>query len=170
MIVSTRLRPQIEVQFVPERMIVDEQEVTIQFAAVILNSGSATARDVLVEAMMFNAGDTLDEEIGAFFAHPRARGDRIPEIFPLKTVTLRNAVVLPYGQIRVFEVDGRQLFVPAVAFNALYRWNGKDSQTSESYIVGIDAQADRMAPFRMDGQPRQFRKLAARAHTARLRK
>jgi hypothetical protein len=170
MIVSTRLRPQLDIQFMPERLIVDGGNVSIQFAAIVLNSGNAPARDVLVEAAMFNAGATQDEEIAGFFAHPVARGERIAEIPPLKTLTLRSAVTLPMTQIRVYEVEGRKLFVPLVGFNALYRWGGKDAQTSESYIVGIDTQADRMAPFRIDGTPRQVRNLAARSHTVRLRK
>jgi hypothetical protein len=170
MIVSTRLRPQLDIQFMPERLIVESDRVSIQFAAIVLNSGNAPARDVLVEATMFNAGATQDEEIAGFFAHPVARGERIPEIPPLKTLTLRSAVTLPFAQIRVYEVEGRKLFVPLVGFNALYRWGGKDAQTSESFIVGIDTQAERMAPFRLDGTPRQFRNLGARAHTVRVRK
>lgn len=170
MIVATRLRPRLDIQFMPERMIVDSERATLQFGAIVLNSGNAPARDVRVEAAMFNAGGNQDEQIGGFFSHPFGRGDPVAEIMPLKAITLRSEVVLPVGQLRLFEVEGRRLFVPLVALNALYRWGDKSAQTSESFIVGVDTQGERMGPFRLDGTPRQFRHIAARPHSARLRK
>jgi len=170
MIVSTALRPRLDIQFVPERLIVDGERTALQFAASVVNSGNAPARDVLVEAAMFNAGATQDEEIGAFFAHPVGRGERIPELLPLKSVSLRSEVVLATRGLRLFDVDGRKLFVPLIGFNALYRWGGKDAQTSESFIVGVDTKSEKMGPFRVDTAPRQFRTIAARPHSLRLRK
>jgi hypothetical protein len=170
MIVSTALRPRLDIQFMPERLIIDNERATIQFAASVFNSGNAPARDVLVEAAMFNAGATQDEEIGAFFAHPVGRGERIAELLPLKSINLRSEVVLPTRSLRVFDVEGRKLFVPLIGFNALYGWSGKEAQTSESFIVGVDTKGDRMGPFRVDTGPRQFRNIAARPHSVRVRK
>ena len=73
-IVSTRLRPWLEIGFSPGRCVVEENGATIQFDVEVYNSGNAPARDVLVEASMFNAGPEQDQEIGAFFAHPVAQG------------------------------------------------------------------------------------------------
>ena len=170
MIVSTRLRPQLDIQFIPERLIVDGEHTSVRFAAMLFNSGNAPALDVLVEAAMFSAGGNQDEQIGGFFAHPLGRGDRVPELLPLKSLTLRSEVTLPTSSLRLFEVEGRKLFVPLVGFNALYRWSGKEAQTSESFIVGIDTQSEKMGPFRIDTGPRQFRNIAARPHSVRLRK
>jgi hypothetical protein len=170
MIVSTRLRPQLDIQFIPERLIVDPERTIVRFAAMLLNSGNAPALDILVEAAMFNAGPSQDDEIGAFFAHPRGLGDRVPQLLPLNNMTFRSEVVLPTSGLRLFEIEGRKLFVPLVAFNALYRWGGKDAQTSESFVVGIDTQSEKMGPFRIDSAPRQFRNVAARSHSVRLRK
>ena len=170
MIVSTRLRPQLDIQFIPERLILDQDQTTIRFAAMLLNSGNAPALDVLVEAAMFNAGANQDEEIGGFFAHPRGLGDRIAELPPLQNMTFRSEVTLPTASLRLFEIEGRKLFVPLVGFNAIYRWSGKEAQTSESFIVGVDTQSEKMGPFRLDTGPRQFRNVAARPHSVRLRK
>jgi hypothetical protein len=169
-IVSTRLRPWLEIEFSPGRCVVQDDKATIQFDVAVFNSGSAPARDVLIEASMFNAGPAQDQEIGAFFAHPVAKGDRIPAIPPLKRVALKSAVSLTGDQLRQFEVAGKRIFVPLVGFNALYRWSGGEGQTSASYLVGRDTNADKMAPLRLDLGPRVFRGLGAREHSVRLRK
>jgi hypothetical protein len=168
--VSTRLRPWLELEFSPGRCVVEDDKTTIQFDVAVYNSGSAPARDVLIEASMFNAGPSQDDEIGAFFAHPIAKGDRIPTIPPLKRVALKSSVTLPRHQVRQFTVGGRTLFVPLVGFNALYRWSGGDGQTSASYLVGRNNNSDKMAPLRLDLGPRIFRGLGAREHSVRVRK
>jgi hypothetical protein len=167
--ISSRLRPWIDVAVVPGRCIVDADKAVLEFELTLFNSGSAPARDLLVEACMFNAGPTQDQEIGSFFAHPVAKGDRVPLLAPLKSLSLKSSVVLPREQIQVFEVAGRPLFVPLLAFNALYRWAGGDAQTSASYLVGRDTKGEKLAPFRLDLGPRVFRGLGAREHHVRVR-
>ena len=169
-IVSTRLRPWLEIEFTPGRCVVEDDKATIQFDVALFNSGGAPARDVLVEASMFNAGPAQDQEIGAFFAHPVAKGDRIPAIPPLKRVALKSAVTLTADQLRQFNVGGKRIFVPLVGFNALYRWSGGEGQTSASYLVGRDNQTERMAPIRLDLGPRVFRGLGAREHNVSVRR
>jgi hypothetical protein len=168
-VVSTRLRPWLEIEFSPGRCVVQDDRATIQFDVAVYNSGSAPARDVLIEASMFNAGPAQDQEIGAFFAHPVAKGDRIPAIPPLKRVAIKSAVSLTLEQMRQFEVAGKRIFVPLVGFNALYRWSGGDGQTSASYLVGRDTKGDKMAPLRLDLGPRIFRGLGARQHNLAVR-
>ncbi len=169
-IVSSRLRPWLEIEFSPGRCVVEDDKATIQFDVAVYNSGAAPARDVLIEASMFNAGPAQDQEISAFFAHPMAKGDRIPAIPPLKRVALKSAVSLTREQMRQYEVEGRKLFVPLIGFNALYRWGGGEGQTSASYLVGRDTQSDKMAPLRLDLGPRIFRGLGARRHNVGVRR
>ena len=119
---------------------------------------------------MFNAGPAQDQEIGAFFVHPVGAGNRVALLPPLKRLELKSAVRLGPQQMRMFEVAGRRLFVPLVAFNALYRWGDSEGQSSASYLVGRDTQNEKMAPFRLDLGPRIFRDLGAREHHLRLRK
>lgn len=170
-IVSTRLRPWIEIEFSPQRAIVDEQKAAVAFELSVFNSGSVPARDVLLEASLFNGGPQQDQQIRLFFDNPVAKGDRIPLIPPRQKVSVNTAVFLSRDQVRPLLVEGRQLFVPMIAFNALYRWGGGEGQTSASYLVGkLTKNSEKLAPFRVDMGPRVFRNLAARENELRLRK
>jgi hypothetical protein len=161
-LVSTRLRPWIDIGFQPLRCIVEDQQVTVEFELELLNSGSAPARAVLVEATLFNAGPDQDAEIGRFFANPVGEGERIAAIQPLKRMVLRPRVVIAREHVRVFEIAGRKVFVPLIAFNALYKWSSGDGQSSVSYLVGRDTKSEKLAPFRLDLGPRIFRGLGFR--------
>ena len=46
----------------------------------------------------------------------------------------RAASVAPRQNIQVFEVGGKQVFVPLVAFNVLYRGGNNASQTSGAFM------------------------------------
>lgn len=168
-IVSTRLRPWIEIAFEPVRCILDNDRLAIEFELELLNSGSAPARAVLVEASLFNAGPTQDSDIGAFFADPVGAGDRIAAIPPLKRFTVKTQVSIGREQLQAYEAAGRQVIVPLIAFNALYRWSGGEGQTSVSYLLGRGTKGEKMAPFRIDLGPRIFRGLAARLLPANVR-
>jgi hypothetical protein len=161
-VVSTRLRPWIEIGLQPLRCVVEETRITFEFELDIFNSGNAPARDVLVEASVFNAGPTQEQDIGAFFAHPAAQGERIAAIPPLQRMTLRSQVVAPRENVQVIEIAERQVCIPLIAFNALYRWSASEGQTSASYLLGRDTKSAKMAPFRLDLGPRIFRGIGAR--------
>lgn len=169
LIKSTALKPELNFQFVPDRAVVTEREVMLQFDVVLTNSGAAPARDVLVEAKLVPAHAGQDQEIAAFFQQPQATGDRMAGIPPLGKVSLKSVVRLPLDQLHSFEVDGRRLFVPLVAFNILFRGSGGEGQASASYLVGRGNDEDeKLAPFRLDLGPRIFRGLSARPHSMGL--
>jgi hypothetical protein len=168
-VVSTRLRPWIEIALQPLRCIVEDTRITFEFELDIFNSGNAPARDVLVEASVFNASPTQEQDIAAFFAEPVAQGERIAAIPPLQRMTLRSQVVAPRENMHVLEIAERQVFIPLIAFNALYRWSAGEGQTSASYLLGRDTKSAKMAPFRLDLGPRIFRGLGARLLPVELR-
>lgn len=169
-IVSTRLRPWLEIEFKPERAIVDDDKAAVRFELSVLNTGNAPARDVLLEASLFNAGPMQDQQIQLFFDNPVAKGDRVPFIPPMQRLTVNTAVFLPRDKVRSIEIEGQSVFVPMIAFNALYGWGSNKGQTSASYLVGKMTGGEKLAPFRLDAGPRIFRNLAAREHELRLRK
>ncbi len=136
----------------------------------VFNSGSAPARDVLVEAVLFNAGPDQDEAIARFFDKPAGEGERIPAIAPLQRMNFQTKVSVPREQMRIFEAGGRKVFVPLIGFNAYYRWGSGEGQTSVSFLLGRDTAGEKMSPFRVDIGPRTFRGLGAREHTLRVRK
>jgi len=161
-VVSTRLRPWVELAFAPLGCIVDDERVTIEFEVLLRNSGTALARDILVEASMFNAGPTQDQDIGRFFAEPAGQGERIAALPPLQNVTIRTALVAPRANIQLFELGGQQVFVPLIAFNVIYRLGSGQGQTSVSYMLGREAKGDKLGPLRLDLGPRAFTKLGIR--------
>ena len=166
---STALKPELNFQFVPDRAVVTERDVLLQFDVVLTNSGAATARDVLIEAKLVPAHSGQDQEIAAFFQQPQATGDRMAGIPPLGKVSLKSSVRLPLDQLHSFEVEGRKLFVPLVAFNILFRGSGGEGQASASFLVGRGTENDeKLAPFRLDLGPRIFRGLSARPHSMGL--
>ena len=169
-VVSTRLRPWLDLAFAPDRVEMGEDRATLHFAIEIFNSGSAPARDVLVEAVLFNAGGDQDEAIARFFAKPAGEGERVPVIPPLQRMSFQSAVSVPREQIRVFDAGGRKVWVPLIGFNAFYSWGGGQGHTSASYLLGRDTAGDKMSPFRVDIGPRAFRGVGAREHSLHVRK
>jgi hypothetical protein len=162
-IVSTALRPWVEINAQPLRCIVSDDSVTIEFELELFNSGNAPARDILVEALIVNAGPTQEQELAAFFARPPGPGNRIELIHPLSRTAFTTQVVTARDHISVLEAAGRELFVPLLAFNAFYRRGSGDAQTSVAYLLGRDGNGGgKMAPFRIDQGARVFRDLGAR--------
>jgi hypothetical protein len=165
-IVATKLKPQLNVEFVPDRVVITEKEVMLMFEIVISNIGSAPARDVLVEGRLFTAHVGQDREIATFFQNPIASDDRMTLIAPLGRVSLKSVARLPLDEIHQFEAAGRKLFVPLMGFNILYRFGGTEGQASASFLIGRGNEEDeKLAPFRIDQGPKIFRGLSSRAHS-----
>ena len=169
-IVSTGLRPWVEVNMRPLRCTVTEAEVTFEFELDLFNSGSAPARDILVEAVMVNAGENQDQDLAAFFSRPPGPGQRIDVIAPLSRTAFTTQVVVSRDHVRVVDMGGRQVFVPLLAFNAFYRRGTGEGQSSVTYLVGPAAKGEKLAPFRVDLGPRMFDALAARMLPLGVRK
>jgi hypothetical protein len=169
-IVSTRLRPWVELLFEPGRFIVENDKVTLEFELGLQNSGNAPARAVLAEASLLNAGPDQDQEVSAFFGAPVGEGERIAVIPPLKTIRVKTRVSAPLASVQLIEIGGRQVFVPLIAFNALYSWGSSEGQTSASYLLGRDTKGEKLAPFRLDLGPRIVRSVAARQLPIAVRK
>lgn len=161
--VSTRLRPWLDLGFQPLHAVVADDHVAIDFQLDLFNSGSAPARQVLPEIIMFNAGADQDQAIGAFFANPPGPGERIAMIEPLSRITVRHQVTAPRANLREYEVAGRKMFVPILAFNASYSWSAGEGRTSAAYLVGTDTRSDKLGPLRLDLGARSYGALAARA-------
>jgi hypothetical protein len=167
--VVSSLRPWLEIGFQPLRCILEEHLVRVEFVIELFNSGSSPARAVLAEATLVNAGPAQDEQIANFFGKPAGPGERLPVIPPLKRVLLKNQVFVPRDQLQAYELAGRAVFVPLIAFNVYYQWSGGDAQTSASYLLGRDTKGEKLAPFRADLGPRIFRGLGAHPLPAAVR-
>jgi hypothetical protein len=169
-VVSTRLRPWLEIELNPDRGVIDDEKAAVAFELSVYNSGSVAARDVALEATLFAAGPSQDQQIQLFFDNPVGKGDPIPVIPPMKRATVNTVVFIARDKVRPIEVEGRSLFVPVIAVNALYSWGRTKAQTSASYVVGKQTSGEKLAPFRLDLGRRIFRGLAAREHELKVRK
>ena len=169
-VISTRLRPWIEIAFAPLGCTIDDDRLTLEFEVQLTNSGSAPARDIVVDASMFNAGARQEQDIGAFFAQPLGQGENIQAIPPLQHVNIRTSLIAPRQNIQVFELGGHQVFVPLIAFNAVYRLASGTGQTSVAYLVGRETKGDKLGPLRADQGSRAFARLDARPLPINVRK
>jgi len=168
--IGIKLRPQLELEFKPDKAAATLTDANVQFELKVRNSGNMAARNIRIEARMFNAGAEQDREIGAFFARPaqESSNSTLPAIPPRGEVAFRSTVTMPKDAVREINVQGRRLFIPMVAFNVLYEWGeGKTGQTSMSYIVGREAPtpSEKMGAFRLDLGPRVYRSVGQRQTT-----
>ena len=168
-IVSTRLRPTVELSVQPLRCVIDEEQVVIECELELFNTGAAPARAVIAEASLFNAGATQDQDLAAFFANPVGAGERLDALPPMQRVTFTSQVVAPRAAMQEYELAGRKALVPVLAFNALYEWSGGQAQTSAAYLVGRETNGDKLGPLGLKDGAHEFRKLGARVLPAALR-
>jgi len=171
-IFSSRLKPALAFELVPLRAETDTAEgAALTFDLIVINQGSAPARDVLIEATLINAGPQVDAEIGRFFQQPAGSGERLPLIAPMSRVSLRMRVTVSGANLAPLVVEGRKLLVPMVAINAAYRWSGGELKDSSSFLVGRgEAEGGKMAPFRLDLGARSWSGLGARLHSTGLQR
>lgn len=144
--------------------------MTIEFVLELLNSGGAPARSVSIEGIILNAGPLQDQDLATFFANPPVPGNRIEIINPIHRVEFPTQVVMPREAMQPVEIGGRQVFVPLLAFNAIYRVGSGEGRSSVSFLVGRSGNGDKLAPFRLDFGPRIFRDLGARALPTGIRR
>ena len=168
-IVSTGLRPWIDIELSPDRALLDAQGTAIAFELTLFNSGSAAARDVVIEARLLNAGARQDVELSEFFA-ALSTGDPIPQIAPYARIPLRSAVRLTRDDIREYEIEGRKLFVPLVAVNVRYRWSSGDGQSAAGFLIGQSGEGkEKLAPLRLDKGDRSWTGLGVRRYEKGIR-
>lgn len=171
-IVASGLKPRIEFELVPLRVEVDEgQGAAVTVEILVINRGSAPAREVLVEAGLINAGPGVDGEVGKFFQRPPGSGQRLALIKPMSSVSVQLRLAVDGAGLAPLVIDGRKLLVPLIAINAFYRWSGGELSDSASFLVGRgDGEAAKLAPFRLDLGPRNWSTLTARQHSNGLQR
>lgn len=163
-------RPWLELELKAERAASTLEEARVDFEMVIHNSGKSTARNIRINARMFNAGRTQDQEIGAFF---KTRGEgrpthTIPELPAGERGLIQGSVTMPREEMRALQINDQALFIPVVGVNLVYDWgNGRTGQTSKSYVIGreLGAESEKMGAFRLDVGPRIYRAVGLRAHS-----
>jgi hypothetical protein len=163
------MRPWLELELKTERAAFTDAEASVNFELEIRNSGKSPARNLRIDVKMFNGSEPQDREIGAFFRTAGRETTRLglPEIAAGQSGVIRGEVGMPRDQMRALRLDDRMLFIPVIAVNALYDCqDGRTGQTSCSYIVGreLQAESERMGAFRVDQGPRIWRTVGQRPH------
>lgn len=163
-------RPWIEVELKAQRASFTETEWIVQFELSVANTGAASARNLKIDVMLFNAGKEQDKEIGAFFRTAGQQSTKLvlPGLDSGRTGIIDGEVAMPLAEVRAMKLNNQTLFIPVVAVNALYEWGaeGHNGQTAKSYIVGRELQepSEKMGAFRLDLGPRIWRTVGQRQH------
>jgi hypothetical protein len=161
------LRPALVFEFKPERMVATDAQASVHFALLVRNSGQGPARNVRIEARMFNASPQQAQEIAAFLATPAKTDEESSSILiqPQQSIGARTQVVMPKESVREIRVGGRPLFIPTVVVRAVYQWGrSRSGQAHGTYLVGVENQTspEKMGPFRLDLGPRIYRSVGGR--------
>lgn len=158
-------RPRLEVSVSPERAAATDDGATVNYALTISNRGDAMAGNIRIDARLFNAGAEAD--IDAFLAGPIHDQSGSPHVTipPGGKLELNGLVGMPKSDVREVEVGGRRLFIPMLALNVAYDWDGGGTgRTSRAWLVGrrpAEPEA-KMGAFRLDLGPRVYRSVAGR--------
>jgi MYXO-CTERM domain-containing protein len=159
-------RPLLEIEFKPDRMVATALQAAVHFDLVVKNSGNEPARNVRIEARMFNASGQQQHEIAAFLAAPAPiDGGGSATLQPQRAAQMRSSVVMPKESVREIRIDGRPLFIPTVVIKVVYQWGrGRAGQAHGTYLVGIENEKspEKMGPFRLDMGPRIYRSVGGR--------
>ncbi|HEX9933462.1 MAG TPA: hypothetical protein VGB08_11525 [Allosphingosinicella sp.] len=163
-------RPWLEIELKAERAVSTDEETSLEFELVLHNTGKSPARNIRLNAKMFNAGKEQDKEIGAFF---RAKGEgrkthTLGDLPGDEQGLVQGTVSMPREEMRALRVNDQLLFVPVLAVNVIYDWGeGRTGQTSKSYVIGreLGADSEKMGAFRLDLGPRIYRTVGQRQHS-----
>lgn len=142
----------------------------VGYRIILHNTGEVAAENVAIATMIANADARQEQELAGFFARPVHAGSHSADrIEPGFSVEFTGELRLAADAIVPIKVRDRALLIPLVAFSAHYGWDGGNGYSGAAFIVGeeSDPPRERMAPFRIDQGPRQYRSVGSRpARTA----
>ncbi|KFG91281.1 hypothetical protein BV98_000771 [Sphingobium herbicidovorans NBRC 16415] len=151
---------------------------TIGYRLTLHNRGTLAAEDILIRTLIANADTGQQATMQQFFAGATGMpAHSAVSIAPGESHSLTGELRLLPDQIAPVQMGNRALLIPLVAFDAQYRWADEAGEsltgtgrTGRAFIVGQEKSppADRLAPFRIDQGPRQFRAPGSRATALEL--
>lgn len=162
------LQPELEIVLIPQRAGTDpSMSAAIEYRIVIRNNGRGDARDVRFGIYMTSASARQAADLQTIFANPVEQPVVAPfEIHAGSQIELSGTAMLPRANLNVMTIDGKPWFVPVLAMKAEYRWGenvGAPGTASAAHMIGINrGEGAKLAPFRLDGEPRMHPKVAER--------
>lgn len=151
---------------------------TIGYSLTLHNRGARSAEDILIRTLIANADAGQQAHLQQFFAGAAGLpAHSTVSLAPGQSHSLTGELRLLPDQISPVQMGDRALLIPLVAFDAQYRWIDEPEagptgtgRTGRAFIIGQEKSppADRLAPFRLDQGPRQFRAPGSRATALEL--
>lgn len=164
-------RASLDIELKPKRAGTNLLSAAVEYQILVTNSGDAPARLVTTDVRILTAGAQQDALLQALFAAPIEKPVTEPfDIAPGATAALDGMAMVPREVLNVMTVEGRALFIPVLAINLRYEWDGGAGQTASSFVIGINrGEGAKMAPFRADGPPRMHSEVVQLAYTVSVR-
>jgi hypothetical protein len=163
-------RARLEVDINPDRAAATDDGALVHYALILTNRGDAAAGNIRIDGRMFNA--SADGAVDAFFRAPihEVSGSPHVAIAPGQSIALDGQIGMPKAELQAIEVQGRLIFVPLVAINVAYDWEGGSGRTSTSWLVGRQPASPeaKMGAFRLDLGPRIYRQVERRQAKKRV--
>ena len=149
-------RATLEIELSPKRAGTNLLSAAVEYDISVRNIGDAAARAIRLDVRLLSASAQQDDLLNSLFAAPIERPTVAPfDLPPGATIELGGMAMLPKESLSVMTVEGRALFVPVLAINALYQWEDGAGQAARSFVIGIDRGAGaKLAPFRLDAAAR----------------
>jgi LPXTG-motif cell wall-anchored protein len=161
-------KPELEIVLIPQRAGTDpSMSAAIEYRIVVRNNGRGDARDVRFGIYMTSASARQAADLQTIFASAVDQPVVEPfEIHAGSQVELSGTAMLPRANLNVMTIDGKPWFVPVLAMKAEYRWGenvGAPGTATAAHMIGINrGEGAKLAPFRLDGEPRMHPKVAER--------
>lgn len=158
-------RPQISLEFIPEKATLGFSSLTLKGQLQLVNNGDASASDMQLRLAMISANQRQKETIAAF------TGGSIPvEPKPLGEARAGERLALDIEMaVQVSELDSymigeKKIFVPVMLANLAYAWDGGTDNVTMAWMVGRETTPlqEKMGPLRLDLGPRSFSPLGQR--------
>jgi len=161
-------KPELEIVLIPQRAGTDpSMSAAIEYRIVVRNVGRGDARDVAFGIYMLSASARQAADLQMIFTSPVDKPVVAPfEVRAGDQVELTGTALLPRANLNVMTIDGKPWFVPVLAMKAEYRWGesvGAPGVATAAHMIGIDrGEGAKLAPFRLDGNPRMHPQVAER--------
>ncbi len=161
-------RPDIEINFIPEKATLSLAKLTIKGQIRIINNGKVAAKSMQLRAAIISANTHQEQQIAEFHNDNNSAGDAIGSAGVGERIAMDIDLIIPLSELSSFAMNGRQLFAPIVVAHIDYGWDSGLSAQSDvakiSCLIGREATPPKpkMGPLRLDLGPRSFAPLGQR--------
>lgn len=158
-------RPQISLEFIPDKATLGFSSLTLKGQLQLVNSGDVPARDMQLRLAMISANRRQKETISAFSSgaipiEPKLLDDAMTG----ERLALDIEMAVQVSDLESYMIGDKKIFVPVMLANLAYSWDGGTDTVTMAWIVGRESAPSqtKMGPLRLDLGPRSFAPLGQR--------